>query len=169
MGAVACSGESLDFLLNVAGDSSSLTHVVCFDAVDEGLVEKAKAAGIEVHLYSTLISAEKTREPCPGDRCSVATLCFTSGTTGDPKGVILTQGNFVSCITACIRGPLARNMEVSFRDVHISYLPLAHVFERIICNVVVAKVSLDNYWVSIRSNSRFYPLVVGCCYWCLLW
>ena len=38
----------------------------------------------------------------------VATVCFTSGTTGDPKGVILTHGNLVACASGIIKN-LVRN------------------------------------------------------------
>ncbi|HEX2252843.1 MAG TPA: long-chain fatty acid--CoA ligase [Thermoanaerobaculia bacterium] len=57
----------------------------------------------------------------------LASLVYTSGTTGKPKGVMLTHGNFVSNIVTSMG-------LVSFRaDMQaLSFLPLAHVFERMI-------------------------------------
>lgn len=62
------------------------------------------------------------RIPKPED---VWCICYTSGTTGMPKGVILTHGNIVACqmgneflIPVCLS------------DVHLSYMPLAHVYEK---------------------------------------
>ena len=56
------------------------------------------------------------------------TFSYTSGTTGMPKGVMLTHGNFV----ANVGGMLKYDGEFGLRDddVYISYLPLAHVLER---------------------------------------
>ena len=67
----------------------------------------------------------KHRPPQPTD---VATFCYTSGTTGDPKGALITHQNLVAAVA---------NLEVSDvddfgpEDVHFSYLPLPHIFERV--------------------------------------
>lgn len=56
-----------------------------------------------------------------------ATILYTSGTTGTPKGVILTHSNIVSNIQATIdMFPMGPN------DVGISFLPLSHIFERML-------------------------------------
>jgi long-chain acyl-CoA synthetase len=55
----------------------------------------------------------------------VATIVYTSGTRGVPKGVELTHGNIVSNVNALI----ARG-RISSDDTTVSYLPLAHMFER---------------------------------------
>ncbi|MEA3136017.1 MAG: long-chain acyl-CoA synthetase [Thermoplasmata archaeon] len=57
----------------------------------------------------------------PGD---IASLVYTSGTTGDPKGAILTQGNFATNSRAMDL------VQVGPEDVFLSFLPLSHVFER---------------------------------------
>lgn len=57
----------------------------------------------------------------------VATVLYTSGTTGVPKGVLLTHANIVSNIQATID-----LFPLSTRDVGISFLPLSHIFERML-------------------------------------
>ncbi|XP_026190159.1 long chain acyl-CoA synthetase 7, peroxisomal [Cyclospora cayetanensis] len=62
---------------------------------------------------------------------SLHTICYTSGTTGNPKGVMMTHGNFVAAVSTAVEGPLSeRNLYLDSSDCLISYLPLAHVYER---------------------------------------
>jgi long-chain acyl-CoA synthetase len=56
----------------------------------------------------------------------VATLVYTSGTTGPPKAVMATHANLISAINA-----LAPIVDLSAADRVLSYLPLAHILERI--------------------------------------
>lgn len=71
---------------------------------------------------------------------SIATICYTSGTSGMPKGVILSHTNFVVQIAGFI-GPMksTQKFEIQNSDVYISYLPLAHVMERICTMIIIAK------------------------------
>ncbi|QKY68754.1 long-chain fatty acid--CoA ligase [Lentibacillus sp. CBA3610] len=59
-------------------------------------------------------------------RDQLATIIHTSGTTGNPKGVMLTHGNFLSNVEA-VQFWL---IELLPDDLTLSYLPLSHVFER---------------------------------------
>lgn len=54
-----------------------------------------------------------------------------SGTTGNPKGAMLSHRNMICTLRAIMT--MAGLVE---NDVHISYLPLAHIFERVVILVV---------------------------------
>jgi long-chain acyl-CoA synthetase len=56
---------------------------------------------------------------------ALATICFTSGTAGRPKGVMLSHGNILANVAGCRATGMARP-----DDVFLSFLPLSHMFER---------------------------------------
>ena len=60
-----------------------------------------------------------------GNSDALATILYTSGTTGEPKGVMLTQRNLVSnAVATCSAFQMDRT------DVRLGFLPLSHVFAR---------------------------------------
>jgi len=57
------------------------------------------------------------------DICSIV---YTSGTTGEPKGVMLTHNNFLSNVRA-----VTQSIAIKTSDIFLSFLPLSHVLERL--------------------------------------
>ena len=56
------------------------------------------------------------------------TFSYTSGTTGNPKAALLSHNNFASALAAF---ESHQTIEITEKDVHLSYLPLPHVMERL--------------------------------------
>ncbi len=63
--------------------------------------------------------------PHAGNRTDLATILYTSGTTGQPKGVMLSHGNIISNVEAVL-GVLNQDSN----DVRLCILPLSHIFAR---------------------------------------
>jgi long-chain acyl-CoA synthetase len=61
------------------------------------------------------------------DRDTLATIVYTSGTTGPPKGVLQTHGNHLATVEAMLELGIARPGDVDF-----FFLPLAHSFARLV-------------------------------------
>ena len=99
------------------------------------LVDRKLAAEFNVDLVSMAVLEEEGKKgfvphvpPKPED---LATVCYTSGTTGKPKGAMLTHRNIMSNCAAAI-SLMDTHIALSSDDYHLSYLPLAHMYERVI-------------------------------------
>jgi long-chain acyl-CoA synthetase len=66
---------------------------------------------------------------------NVYMFCYTSGTTGDPKAVKITHKN---CLAVATSANYA-GVEIFQTDIMISYLPLAHSFEKVLFTLCLVK------------------------------
>lgn len=113
------------------GKINALENFIIFGDISEEEIKTCADAEIKVYKIYDLIEEGKgldTKLPNP-QRDSIYTICYTSGTTGDPKGVKLSHINLICPGAALIKV----NVDLGPDDVYLSYLPLAHVLERIVC------------------------------------
>lgn len=116
-----------------SGDCPNLKYAVIVDGIVEDTVSMASDAGIELLSLSQVEATGAQRIVTQGHKHSppsakdIATFSYTSGTTGNPKGALLTHENFISAMAG---------MDIFIKplmsDRHLSYLPLAHIFERVV-------------------------------------
>src|SRR6266581_8871620 len=110
---VAETSRMADALANV---SATLPRILCLSA-EPGSGHRT--------VEAVLPKVAPGFEAAPLEDGALATICYTSGTAGRPKGVMLTHGNILANVGACERTRLARS-----EDVFLSFLPLSHMFER---------------------------------------
>ncbi|TMK22693.1 MAG: long-chain fatty acid--CoA ligase, partial [Actinobacteria bacterium] len=118
----------LDKVVKSRGDLREITKVIVFDptgvTLDDLVMswDQLLAAGFKYGSDHPKAYDEHTSTVKPED---LATLVYTSGTTGPPKGAMLTQGNIVwTC------GALDAVLTVTPEERKLSYLPLSHIAER---------------------------------------
>jgi long-chain acyl-CoA synthetase len=114
----------LDKLLGIRAEIPGIERVILFEG-DPG--EDDWVMGFDVFMrlgkkISTGIFNERVREVSPGD---VAAIVYTSGTTGVPKGAVLTHDNITFTAQSAF---LTFDWQVG--DETFLFLPLAHVFAR---------------------------------------
>lgn len=106
------------FVPSVRGSGVTLDHIVSVDGggtVTLRVVEEMRADGFDLDAARTAVLPSDT-----------ATLIYTSGTTGPPKGVEITHANIIAELAA-----LAEHLDIGFDDRIISYLPAAHIADRV--------------------------------------
>lgn len=114
-----------------------LKIIILMDLFDKELKDRGAKVGIEILSLQEVeeLGKNNTKEPVPPKPEDLSVVCFTSGTTGNPKGAMLTHQNVVSNAAAFLRCT-ENTVEITSSDIVISYLPLAHMFERVVQAVV---------------------------------
>ncbi len=113
--------------LLAAQNYATVEHIVAADAGPEAAPECLRYETLIAGAGATEIASYRLRasQVLPGQ---LSSLIYTSGTTGEPKGVMLTHTNFCSNITDT-------HLKIRFdttNDLALSFLPLAHVYGRMI-------------------------------------
>ena len=122
-GAVACVVETAAHQALVTGVREELPLLKEVWQIDAGAVDELTAAGGDVS------DAQLAEHGSTVEADSLATIVYTSGTTGRPKGCMLTHRNFLAeCGNIIIRNQPLFSADSSM----LLFLPLAHVLGRVI-------------------------------------
>ncbi|MEE6486882.1 hypothetical protein FKM82_014721 [Ascaphus truei] len=119
------------------GQTPVLKTIILMEPFEDELKVKGAKCGVEVLTLEEVeyMGKENFKKPVPPKPNDLSVVCFTSGTTGDPKGAMLTHANVVADAAGFIK-----NTESTFApltsDIAISYLPMAHMFERVVQTVI---------------------------------
>lgn len=148
---VFASANHIASLLKIAPRCPTLRIVVCMDPLpaSEREVLSQWASTVDVELLDMLElekwGAQEGVRCDPGpvkgvpgefelDRDRIVTLSYTSGTTGNPKAVVLTNKNLA---ITCISNALGIDFQLDDGWRFLSYLPLSHIYERFMQLLVI--------------------------------
>ncbi|KAF9453282.1 long-chain-fatty-acid-CoA ligase [Macrolepiota fuliginosa MF-IS2] len=137
---VFSTSDHISTLLKLAPQIACLKLIVVIDTIP---VESAKlfaewgqSVGIrvqELHEFEAYGKANLI-EPIKPTPDTITSICYTSGTTGNPKGVVLRHKSLAMATCSNLHG-----LELPDDGILMSYLPLAHIYERIceLCTIAV--------------------------------
>ncbi len=131
------SAERWHAILKSGDPGPSVRRVVCMEADPAAVTEDHRLTGLAQWLGG---AADPQPTSCdaevrPND---LAAIVYTSGTTGRPKGVMLSHENIVANVKA-----IAKRLRPDRHDVFLSFLPLSHTFE--------------------RTGGYYFPIAAGAC------
>ncbi|KAG0056521.1 hypothetical protein BGZ83_004544 [Gryganskiella cystojenkinii] len=149
MEVVVASADKASILLNMRSALPSVKTVIVMGPLEDRLVVEGKEMGVQV-LAWTDVERSGLDKPVPANppkADDVASICYTSGTTGTPKGAVLSHKNIIATVSSLHKmASLQKFFIPGTADTHISYLPLAHVFERVCQAVMISGAARIGYY-----------------------
>lgn len=154
-------------LMNDKNEMPTLKLIVQVEPISEEARKRAKELRLDLLSFKEMeeIGKANPQKMIPPKPETLAAVCYTSGTTGSPKGVMLTHGSIVANVSAVMLqlGETAPGSS----DTMLSFLPLAHMFERC-CQVGLYMTGgkVGFYQGDIRNLSEDFkalkPTVIPC-------
>ncbi|MCR4790188.1 MAG: long-chain fatty acid--CoA ligase [Treponemataceae bacterium] len=160
-------------IMSVKDQIPSLKTLIVYDEITEDAEKAAKDGKVKLLSYQELVASGKEyrkaheglveAEIDKGNGEEIATIIFTSGTTGEPKGVMLVHRNFISQLDY-----LDENIYCEPGDKCLLVLPVWHVFERLCEYVIISQASALCYSKPVGSiliqdlakiNPQIFPAV----------
>ncbi|KOM35344.1 hypothetical protein LR48_Vigan02g149400 [Vigna angularis] len=114
--------------------SKRLKAIVCFTALTQEEKDKASAIGIKSYSWDEFLNLGKAnpKSTFPPQTHDICTIMYTSGTSGDPKGVVLIYENVMALVRGMDLFMEQFEDKMNVNDVYLSFLPLAHILDRTI-------------------------------------
>ncbi|KAB1199891.1 Long chain acyl-CoA synthetase 1 [Morella rubra] len=111
-----------------------LKIMVCFTSLTEEEKNESAGNGTKPYSWNEFVHMGKTSPSniIPPQAFNICTIMYTSGTSGEPKGVVLTHENIASMIRGIDLFLEQFEDKMSEDDVYLSFLPLAHILDRVI-------------------------------------
>lgn len=133
--------------------SSYLKTIVSFGNIST--LQKKEAEELGVSCFSWEEFSQLGSLDCelpPKQKTDICTIMYTSGTTGEPKGVILTNEAIMAEVLSVDHILFLTDRVATEEDSYFSFLPLAHVYDQIIETYCIYKGASIGFW---RGDVRY--------------
>ncbi|XP_040364085.1 long chain acyl-CoA synthetase 2 isoform X2 [Rosa chinensis] len=133
--------------------STHLKTIVSFTNVSSTQKKEAEELGVSCFSWEEFFQLGNSDYELPQkQRTAVCTIMYTSGTTGEPKGVIITNAALMLEVLSTDHILFLTDRVCTEEDSYFSFLPLAHIYDQIIESYCIYKGSSIGFW---RGDVRF--------------
>ncbi|KAI0232181.1 long-chain fatty acid-CoA ligase [Massospora cicadina] len=127
--AIFIAPEQIDTLTKILSDVPTLTHVILTEALGAEQKECLLKIRPELEIYTfdefMKLGQDHPCEHNPPTEDDVCLIMYTSGTTGNPKGVVIKHRNIIAIVSGA--DFMIAQYLLHESDVYVSFLPLAHI------------------------------------------
>lgn len=155
--AVVTQAEFIRHYVKVLPNLPSIKYIFSTDEIPSSVKDNPAVLLFWQELEKSTFHDE-TSNPCAGLE-DLAFILYTSGTTGLPKGAMLTHGNLASNVISC-----AQLFKITDEDVFLCLLPMFHSFAWTTCVVIplylnlkvviVANIMPASHWLSAMGTEK---------------
>ncbi|KAH6601899.1 hypothetical protein BASA61_001699 [Batrachochytrium salamandrivorans] len=122
--------DLLPMVKKIGSQVPTLANVIYTGKATDEQIASLKAAHPHLSLYTMndirMLGVNNPVDPVAPSPEDLCCIMYTSGSTGNPKGVMLTHANIVAAMTAAVK---SQEGHLNDEEVYLAYLPLAHVLE----------------------------------------
>lgn len=127
--------------------STHLKTIVSFGLFAEEQKKQTEEFGVSGYSWKEFaLMGNQHHDLPPKEKKNICTIMYTSGTTGEPKGVVLSNAAFMAEVLSTDQMLFLTEKVMTVDDTYFSFLPLAHIYDQIIETYCIYKGSSIGFW-----------------------
>ncbi|KAK4437813.1 Long chain acyl-CoA synthetase 2 [Sesamum alatum] len=145
--------NAVEFIINHAEVSIAFVQESKLQPVSDEQKKTAEEVGVACFSWEEFaLLGDLDENLPPKKKTDTCTIMYTSGTTGEPKGVVLSSTAFMAAVLSIDQLLLETDKVGTEEDVYFSFLPLAHIFDQIMETYCIYCGSSIGFW---QGDIRF--------------